>query len=81
MLIGSGTAQFPYALFRELQDTRGQLEECKREKESLTIENSMLVEELADLKKEAIRQKSCSNPIRTRTTRFVLALMIFYMLM
>jgi len=73
LIIGGGTAQLPYTAFRELQDARGQLEECKREKESLAIENSMLVEELADLKKEAIRQKLSSNPIRTRTIRFVLA--------
>lgn len=62
--------------FRELQDARGQLEECKREKESLTIENSMLVEELADLKKETIRFKLSSNTIRPRTIRFAPVLLL-----
>lgn len=38
---------------RELQDVRTQLEECRRDKESLALENSMLAEEVADLRKRS----------------------------
>lgn len=45
-------AQYIVECTRELQDVRTQLEECRRDKESLALENSMLAEEVADLRKK-----------------------------
>ncbi|KAF8316064.1 hypothetical protein DL93DRAFT_788027 [Clavulina sp. PMI_390] len=67
------------ALRRELQDSRSQLEDCRREKESLQIENSMLVEELAELRRhpsmlgvgKSVRARASSSTIRQRAHTYV----------